>query len=94
MRIEWHPLARTDLAELVAYIATDNLTAAYRVHEDIRECTGVLAIYPEIGRLGRVPGTRELVIRGTPYIAAYRITGEVVTVLRLLHGARLWPEKL
>ena len=94
MRVEWHPLARTDLAELVAYIANDNPSAAYRVHEDIRRQTAALAKHPEIGRPGRVRGTRELVVAGTPYVAAYRITGELVTVLRVLHGARRWPRKL
>jgi len=94
VRVEWHPWARTDLAELVEYIATDNPTAGYRVHDDIRKQTDLLAIYPEIGRPGRVLGTRELVITGTPYIAAYRFASGVVTVLRLLHGARRWPRKL
>ncbi len=94
MRVDWHPLARADLAELVAYIASDNPAAAYRVHDDIRKQTGLLATYPELGRPGRVRGTRELVITGTPYIAAYRFAGDVLTVLRLLHGARRWPRKL
>ncbi|MFY9841714.1 MAG: type II toxin-antitoxin system RelE/ParE family toxin [Terriglobales bacterium] len=94
MRLDWHPLARADLAELVAYIASDSPAAAYRVHDEIRKQTRLLAAHPEIGRPGRVRGTRELVVTGTPYIAAYRFIGEVVTVLRLLHGARLWPRKL
>jgi len=87
-------LARADLAEMVAYIASDNPVAAYRVHDDIRKQTNLLAIYPEIGRPGRVRGTRELVITGTPYIAAYRFAGDALTILRLLHGARLWPREL
>ena len=82
------------MAELVAYIASDSPAAAYRVHDEIRKQTRLLAAHPEIGRPGRVRGTRELVVTGTPYIAAYRFIGEVVTVLRLLHGARLWPRKL
>jgi toxin ParE1/3/4 len=94
MKVAWHPLARTDLAELVAYIATDSPAAAYRVHNAIREQVKLLAIYPEIGRPGRVRGTREFVVQGTPYIAAYRNAAGIVTVLRLLHGARLWPRKL
>jgi toxin ParE1/3/4 len=94
VRVEWHPLARTDLSELVTYIATDNPTAAYGVHDEIRRQTGILATHPEVGRLGRIPGTRELVIAGTPYIAAYRITSKVATILRLLHGARQWPRVL
>jgi toxin ParE1/3/4 len=87
-------LARTDPAELVAYIATDNPSAAYRVHDAIRRQTEVLATHPEIGRRGRVRGTRELVLTGTPYIAAYRVAADVVMVLRVLHGARRWPQKL
>jgi toxin ParE1/3/4 len=94
VRVDWHPLARADLAELVAYIASDNPVAAYRVHDDVRKQTNLLAIHPEIGRPGRVRGIRELVITGTPYVAAYRFAGDVLTVLRLLHGARRWPRKL
>jgi len=94
VRVDWHPLARADLAELVAYIASESPVAAYRVNDEIRKQSSLLAIHPEIGRPGRVRGTRELVITGTPYIAAYGLAGDVVTVLRLLHGARRWPRKL
>lgn len=94
MNIEWHPAARADLAELVQYIADDDPAAAYRVHDEIRNQINTLATHPRLGRPGRVLGTRELVISGTPYIAAYRIFGDVLTVLRLLHGARMWPGKL
>lgn len=87
-------MAHADVAELVAYIAADDPRAAYRVHENIRMQTELLATHPKIGRLGRIPGTRELVVAGTPYIAAYRVVNDVVTVLRVLHGARRWPQKL
>jgi toxin ParE1/3/4 len=97
VRVEWHPLALADLAdlaELVAYIANDNPGAAYRVHAEIQKQTELLAIHPEIGRPGRIRGTRELVVIGTPYTAAYRFFDDLLTVLRLLHGARRWPRKL
>jgi toxin ParE1/3/4 len=94
VRVDWHPLARADLTELVAYIASDSPVAAYRVHDEIRKQSSLLATHPGIGRPGRVRGTRELVITGTPYLAAYRFSRDVVTVLRLLHGARRWPRKL
>jgi len=94
VRIAWHPLASADLAELLAYIAADNPNAAYRVQEEIRTQTEKLAQHPEIGRRGRVRGTRELVVTRTPYIAAYCIVGDTVTILRVLHGARRWPRKL
>ena len=47
-----------------------------------------------MGRAGRVRGTRELAIDGTPYIVAYRIKGNVVEVLRVIHGAQRWPRRL
>jgi plasmid stabilization system protein ParE len=47
---------------------------------------------PYIGRSGRIDGTRELVVSGTPYVVAYTVSGEKVTVLAVLHGARRWPE--
>lgn len=51
-----------------------------------------LAQFPESGRPGRIEGTRELVISGTPFIAAYRIAGNTIRILRVLHGAQQWPE--
>jgi len=94
VRILWHPLASEDLARLMTYIATDKPKAAYRMLDEIQKQTGILAAHPEAGRMGRISGTRELVITGTPYIASYRISGEVITILRLLHGARRWPRAL
>ena len=94
MRVTWHQLARADLAELVTYIAEDSELAAYRVHDEIRSHTAILATHPDAGRLGRIAGTRELAITGTPYIAAYRVTRNAVTILRVLHGARRWPNAL
>jgi len=49
--------------------------------------------FPESGRPGRVPGTRELVIPGTFYVAAYTVTKTNVRILRVLHGAQIWPDE-
>jgi toxin ParE1/3/4 len=47
-----------------------------------------------MGRPGRVPGTRELVIPKTPFIVPYRLQRKVIQILRVYHGARRWPESL
>ncbi len=47
---------------------------------------------PEMGRPGRVPGTRELVIPRTPFIVPYRLVGNTIQILRVFHGTRRWPE--
>lgn len=91
MRIEWHPSARADLIDIVTHIAADNPAAAYDVQAEIIHQAGRLERYPLSGRESRLPGVRELVIHRTPYIAAFRVTGNLVTILRVLHGARRWP---
>jgi toxin ParE1/3/4 len=92
--IEWHPLARTDLAGLVEYIANNDPAAAYRVHEEIFDQIALLVTHPQMGRIGRVRGGRELVVARTPYIVAYRAMDATLIVLRILHGARRWPRKI
>ena len=94
MRLEWRPLAENDLAEIVAYIAADNPQAAYAVLDEIRTQTAALTEHPGMGRPGRIRGTRELVITRTPFIAAYRITSDMVSILRVVHGAQKWPGRL
>jgi toxin ParE1/3/4 len=54
----------------------------------------LLADNPHMGRPGRVPGTRELVVTRTPYIVPYRVRGDTLEILRVYHGARRWPDTL
>lgn len=95
MQILWLDRAEADLNELFDYLLERNPRAARRVYDAIREHVRRLADHPGIGRPGRVAGTRELVIPRTPYIVAYTVDRDVdtVVVLRVLHGARRWPEE-
>jgi toxin ParE1/3/4 len=93
MRIRWLLKAVYDLEDLHEYIALDNPTAASGQVEMILKAIKRLKENTKTGRPGRVKGTRELVIPGTPYIAAYRIKNDVVEILRVLHGARKWPKR-
>jgi toxin ParE1/3/4 len=94
MQLEWSILAQADRDAIFDYIEADSPQAAIAVDDRIREQVEILARFPESGRPGRVVGTRELVIIRTPYIVAYRIAGDTVRVLRVLHGARRWPEDI
>lgn len=91
MRVEWTLRAGHDRRNLIDYIAQDSPTAALDQLDEIERQTDRLAEHPKLGRLGRVKGTRELVVNRTPFIAVYRIKGEAVQILRLLHGAQKWP---
>ncbi|MFQ5776099.1 MAG: type II toxin-antitoxin system RelE/ParE family toxin [Kiloniellaceae bacterium] len=87
MRIEWLPEAEGNRASQLAYIAERNPWAALDMGDAIEAAVARLADYPESAPPGRVPGTRELVVTGTPYVVVYRVEASAVVVLRLLHGA-------
>lgn len=88
----WSPEATADLAALRAYIELDDPAAARRVTLHIvRNVQLLLSQNPQMGRPGRVPGTRELIIPRTPYIVPYRIRGKTIQILRVFHAARRWP---
>jgi addiction module RelE/StbE family toxin len=92
MKVILSPQAREDLREIFLYIAADNPHAARLVQARLKERVAALKENPHIGRPGRVPGTRELVIAKTPYLAPYQVVGDTIQILRVYHGARQWPE--
>jgi toxin ParE1/3/4 len=90
VRLLWTRLASHDRQEIRDYIALDNPAAALALDELISEKAGRLAEYPDLGRPGRVAGTRELVAH-RHYILVYDVAGDTVRILRVLHAARQWP---
>ena len=91
MEIIWRQAALNDLEAIREFIAQDDPQAAARVRTAIRAAVERLATYPNLGRAGRVDGTRELVIPETPYIAAYRVVDDQLRILSIIHGSRQWP---
>jgi toxin ParE1/3/4 len=95
MNILWSPEAIEDLNSFRAYIVQDNSSAAREIVLHImHSIEQLLPNNPQMGRPGRVPGTRELVIPKTPFIVPYRLQRNVIQILRVYHGARRWPESL
>jgi addiction module RelE/StbE family toxin len=93
-RLEYAPRYFRRLEDIYERIAADNPTAARRMIERIRAAVTRLAASPALGRPGRVAGARELVIPRTPYIVPYRVKGDVVQIITILHGAQRWPDRL
>ncbi|MCF3640321.1 type II toxin-antitoxin system RelE/ParE family toxin [Rhizobium sp. TRM95111] len=94
MKLVWSAFALSDRDGIFTHIEADNPAAAVTVDERIVAAVRRLREFPESGRPGRIAGTRELVITGTPYIAAYAVTETTVRILRVLHGAQQWPDTL
>jgi toxin ParE1/3/4 len=93
VRVRWLRAALANLEAEAEYIAEDNPAAADRLVQRIFRATDLLARNPAMGRPGRVPGTRELVVADTPYIIPYRVRANAVEILRVFHAARNWPRK-
>ena len=93
MRVRWLRAALANLVTETEYIPRDDPAAAVRVETEIRRSVERLQRFPSLGRPGRVSGTRELIIPGTPYIVPYRVRHDTIEILRVFHAARRWPEK-
>jgi toxin ParE1/3/4 len=92
MKIKVTKLAAQDLKSVKDYISLDKPSAAAAIIKRVMEAVENLAIFPSIGRPGRVPNTRELVVSGTPLIIIYQVQLDIVFIVRVIHGARKWPD--
>ena len=81
-----------NLDQEASYIAQDNPKAAAEFVLHLRDSALMLGEQPNLGRPGRIPGTRELVVTNFPYILPYRVRNDAVEILRVFHTARKWPE--
>lgn len=93
MKLVWLRRALADRDAQLDFIAEDNPQAAIEQGDRLDEAVVHLAEHPNIGRPGRVRTTREWVIARTPFIVVYRLKGERIELLRVLHGAQQWPKR-
>lgn len=94
MKIIWSRRAIRHLVALRDYVAQHSPNNAAAVAERILDCVDLLATQPQMGRPGRMVGTRELVIPGMPYIIPYRVRGERLELIAVFHGPQKWPDKI
>lgn len=92
--VVWTRAARADLEGIVRYIAESNPTAAQAIRDRLHVAVTNLGALPA-GRRGRMSNTYEKVVKGSAYIVAYSLGAHsdetsIVTILRLIHGARDW----
>jgi len=93
VKLRWTALATDHLKSAHEYIAEEAPAAADRQIDQILSAVELLTKFPRMGRGGRLEGTRELVVTGTPFLVAYRLRHDRVEILSVLHGARRWPER-
>lgn len=90
MRLVWTKEATRSRNTIFDHIEADDPVAALRMDALFSECAERLLVQPLMGRPGRVPGTRELIVHPR-YVLVYDLRGDTLRILRLLHTARRWP---
>jgi toxin ParE1/3/4 len=93
MRVRWLRMALRNLDEEASYIAADDAAAARLVVARVLDAVAQLADQPALGRPGRIPSTRELVVAKTRYIVPYRVKRDAVEILRVFHTSRRVPKR-
>ena len=92
MQVHWTNAAVRDFTDICDYVEQHSGKAtAHRIALSVHTVIELLVEFPEHGKPGRKPNTRELVMAGLPYLAIYRIGNGAVEILRILHGAIIWP---
>jgi plasmid stabilization system protein ParE len=93
MQVRWLRKAVRNLDDEATYIAADDAKAARLVVKRVVDAVAMLEGQPGLGRPGRVPGTREVIVAKTRYIVPYRVRGTTIEVLRVFHTSRRLPDR-
>ena len=91
MEILWHKQARADLRAIREFYDDIDPSITARMMHRIFDAGDQLLHNPRIGRPGRAEGTREWLIKGTPFLMGYKLSGEQPIVLAIYHAAQEWP---
>jgi plasmid stabilization system protein ParE len=92
MKVIWSAASVRRLREIVEYIEPESSSGASTTRRRILKTALRVGQMPYSGRIGRVEGTREAVVPGSPYILVYQVSAQAVEIVGVWHAARLWPE--
>ena len=91
MQLRWTEEAADDLEHIAGYLLTHTPSRAQDLIRTVYDAPSDLLTFPNRGRQGKKEGTRELVLSPLPYIVVYKVLGDIIFVVRILHGAQKWP---
>ncbi|HXW15964.1 MAG TPA: type II toxin-antitoxin system RelE/ParE family toxin [Terriglobia bacterium] len=90
-QLRWTEEAATDLENIANYLFQHAASRAADLVTEVYKAPQALLTFPYRGRKGKKEGTRELVLPFLPYIVVYQARGELIYIVRILHGAQKWP---
>lgn len=90
MKIVWSEQARQEWATQYRFYRQRNPDAARRMRQAVMDGVQRVRSHPRIGKPGRVEGSRELVISGTPFLLVYDENPARVEILHVYDGRQNW----
>lgn len=90
LQVVWRPEAQAALNQLIGYIADRDPAAAVRMLGRIMASVEPARSHPEIGRIGRAPGTRELIAHPN-YLVIYRVLPDAIDIADVVHARQEYP---
>ncbi len=96
MRLRYSAKARAQIESIYDFLVERNPSAARRIAAEIRASARSLIDVPHMGRTGEVSGTREWIVRGSPYLIVYEVVSqsEEIWAVGVFHGAQDRREKV
>jgi toxin ParE1/3/4 len=91
MELRWTEAAASDFERIADYLFEHAPDRAATLLRTVYNAPAALLTFPNRGRPGKKEGTRELVLSPLPYVLMYAVRGDVIFIVRILHGAQQWP---
>lgn len=88
--VVWRPRSQISLRAIIGYIADHDPLAAGRMLVRIRASVEPARVYPQLGRVGRAKGTREIIAHPN-YLVIYRVLPDAIEVLNVIHARQKYP---
>ena len=88
MTVVWREPALADLERIDQWLDSFESGKPEATRKKIGAAIALLERLGDIGRPGRVAGTREIAVRKAPYLIAYQIVDDVIEVLAVYHMAQ------
>jgi addiction module RelE/StbE family toxin len=91
MKLRWTPRAVADLEEISDYLAAASPQAWEHLLLRVERLTEAIQDFTLMGKVGLVPGTREFVLSGTPYILVFQLKDDSVVIVSVRDGRMRLP---
>jgi len=91
MKITLTPTANRDIKSIYDYIVENStVTTAKKVLSSIENTIDKLEEFSQLGKVGRIKNTRELIVPRLPFVILYKIYPDKIAITSIMHTSKKW----